>query len=413
MKIGLRLWVAFFCTSLQVLGSNYSHLRGLKKAETIGFELVHNLIIFKILIADSDSLNFIFDSGVKTPILFGLPYGCELKFDYSRKYLIEGLGLNQPIEAYYSPKNQFIIADFISLDQDVLVLPTDVLELSNFLGVEIHGLMGFDLLENFVVSADYLKKSLTLSPHQLKKRIPSSYQAFDLQIQNRRAYLAVPLQDSARNTYKVKLLVDTGASHSISVFYHTLPDFSLPALRFESFLGRGLQGEIYGFIGRLTRLELGKFAFANPVAFFPHEKYVAHLCSEGRNGSIGADFFVRFHWVVDYKAQKLYLKANKMIYRDFGYNITGIEVIFFDSGLPGYQVVNLRANSAAVQAGLQINDRILSLNGMNVAQIERNEMILNLQGHLSKKIRITLLRNNKLIKIKFPVIDPTLPQTQP
>ncbi len=408
MRPTLLCVLAWMCSAYFCNGATYTHLRGVVRAEEIGFELVHNLIIIKLQIGESDSLNFIVDTGVKTPILFGLPAGSELSFDYTKKYKVEGLGLNEPIDAYYTPKNKLIVADFISLDQDLLVLPADVLELSSFLGLEIHGLIGSDLFENFTISCNYIKKTLTLSPKSIRKKIPLGYQAFDLEIVGRRAFLYAHIEDFDARGHNCKLLVDMGASLSISIFYHSLEQFKMPPNAFESFLGRGLQGEIYGLIGRLNHFKLGKFGFQKPISFFPHQQYVSHLTQSGRNGSIGADFFVRFHWIMDYANSKLYIKSNKLISKDFGYNITGIEVISPIGELPLYQIVHLRPNSQAQQAGLLVGDQIRFVNGFNVTQMERNEVILYLQGHLSKKLRLIVLRGTKFIKVKFEVKDLTL-----
>ncbi len=407
LKILLLCWTCL--VSHQGGASVYTYLKGPPKPVNVPFRLVHNLIIIKLQISTSDSLNFILDSGVKTALLFGLPHGSMVSFDVTHKYKIEGLGKNEPVEAYYSPKNLVVFADYISNNQDFMILPTDLLDLSAFLGIEIHGLIGYDFLENFQITIDYIHRQLTIVPHTTVKQKPVGFQEISLTIEGKRAFVHCLISDSKGRIHPAKMMLDLGASLSLALFRHTLPGFSLPAKSFESFLGRGIQGDVYGKIGRLNHLVLGVFEFENPVSFFPHPEFIAYIATDqGRNGSIGADFLVRFKVILDYAQQKLYLRPNKLYSRDFGYNITGIEIIAPLGEIPVYEVAAVRRGSEAEKVGLLPGDQIRLINGQNVAQMDMNEMILWIQGYLSKTLKITVLRGNQFIKFRIPVYDITL-----
>ena len=60
-----------------------------KKSITINFKLSNNLVIIPVAINNSDTLNFILDTGVKSPIITELPFVNKLNLNYL-----------QPINAY-------------------------------------------------------------------------------------------------------------------------------------------------------------------------------------------------------------------------------------------------------------------------------------------------------------------------
>ena len=63
-----------------------------KKSHTIKFETASNLIIIPVTINESDTLNFILDTGVRYPIITELPFINKLNLNYMMPVQVKGLG---------------------------------------------------------------------------------------------------------------------------------------------------------------------------------------------------------------------------------------------------------------------------------------------------------------------------------
>jgi len=70
-------------------------------------------------------------------------------------------------------------------------------------------------------------------------------------------------------------------------------------------------------------------------------------------------------------------------------------------GLPIFTITDIRENSPAYFAGLQVNDQILSLNNSNHQSLELNDINLLLQSRENRKIRVKVLRDGEEYKTSF------------
>ena len=96
----------------------------------------------------------------------------------------------------------------------MLVLAEDYLELRNYLGTDVHGILGYELFSRFIIEIDYQKKLLTLmTPERFRKR--AKFQAIPMVIQDTKPYIIVPLVLQNGTSIEAKLLVDSGASHGL------------------------------------------------------------------------------------------------------------------------------------------------------------------------------------------------------
>jgi hypothetical protein len=75
------------------------------KSITIKFKSSSNLIIIPVTINESDTLNFILDTGVRYPIITELPFVNKLNLNYLMPVEIKGLGEGIELTAYRSANN--------------------------------------------------------------------------------------------------------------------------------------------------------------------------------------------------------------------------------------------------------------------------------------------------------------------
>jgi membrane-associated protease RseP (regulator of RpoE activity) len=221
-------------------------------------------------------------------------------------------------------------------------------------------------------------------------------------IENEKPFVRTAIVTEDYTEVPVKLLVDTGASDALWLSEKSDERIQLPQNHIETFLGRGLNGDVYGTKGRIDGIWVGPLVLSKPIVAFPNSDLIDQIMSNNdRNGTLGAEILRRFIVTIDYKNQKLTLRPNSKLKEDFNYNMSGMEISNPMPGFPIYTITNIRENSPAYFAGLKENDQILSINNESHKSLELNDINLLLQSKEDKKIRIKVLRNGQEFKTEF------------
>lgn len=373
------------------------------KRISIKFKSASNLIIIPVNINESDTLNFILDTGVRYPIITELPFINKLNLNYMMPVEIKGLGDGHSLTAYRSGNNTMEINGLTARNQEVQMIIDENFQISHMLGIPVHGLIGFNLFKDYVVEIDYLNERLTLhKPEYYKYRDRKKDIIMPLHFDGNKPFVRTTIVTDEMKEVPVKLLVDTGASDALWLSENSDDNIKLPVNHIESFLGRGLSGDLYGTKGRIDGIWVGPLVLPQPIVAFPNSELIDQLISSNdRNGTIGAEILRRFHVTVDYRNSRLTLRPTHKIKEDFNYNMSGMEVTNPMPGLPIYTIADIRENSPAYFAGLQENDQILSINSSNHRNIELNDINLLLQSKENKKIKLKVLRNGEEFKTSF------------
>lgn len=373
------------------------------KKLTIKFKTASNLIIIPVNINDSDTLNFILDTGVRYPIITELPFVNKLNLNYMMPVKIKGLDDGEGLTAYRSGNNSLQIKGLTARNQEVQMVIDENFQISHMLGIPVHGLIGFNLFKDYVVEIDYGNEKLTLHrPEYYKYRDRSRDIIMPLHFDGNKPFVRTTIVTDDMKEVPVKLLVDTGASDALWLAEHSDERINLPVNHVQTFLGRGLSGDLYGTKGRIDGLWVGPLVLPQPIVAFPDSELMEQLISSNdRNGTIGAEILRRFFVTVDYRNSRLTLRPTHRIKEDFNYNMSGMEVINPMPGLPVFTITDVRQDSPAFHAGLQKDDQILSINSSNHRSLELNDINLLLQSKENKKIRIKVLRDGEELKTSF------------
>lgn len=373
------------------------------KKISIKFKSASNLIIIPVTINESDTLNFILDTGVRYPIITELPFVNKLELNYMMPIDIKGLGDGNSLTAYRSGNNMMQIEGLTARNQEVQMIIDENFQISHMLGIPVHGLIGFNLFKDYVVEIDYLSEKLTLyKPEYYKYKDRKKDIILPLHFDGNKPFVRTSIVTDDLKDVPVKLLVDTGASDALWLSENSDERINLPQKHVETFLGRGLSGDLYGTKGRIDGIWVGPLILPQPIVAFPNSEVIDQLISSNdRNGTIGAEILRRFFVTIDYRNSRLTLRPTHKIKEEFNYNMSGMEVINPMPGLPVYTITNIRDNSPAYFAGLQENDQILSINSNNHKSIELNDINLLLQSKENKKIRVKVLRNGEEYKTSF------------
>ena len=268
------------------------------------------------------------------------------------------------------------------------------------MGIQINGLIGYDLLKDFVVKINYHKQQISFYKHAYFYKHRNKYKrwsSLDISIENYKPYIQTVIQQVDNSTLNVKLLIDIGGGHNIALYTFSNDKIILPENKINAFLGFGLAGDLEGYISRIKTFTIADFNLKNVITDYPDKISVFNIIDRHRNGSIGGGLTRRFKLVLDYSGKKIYLKKNQYFKMPFTLNQSGIILKKQLTMPPVYYISYITKNSPAEKAGLFKNDCILEINNNATFTLSFSE-IYKILKRKNKKVKLTILRNGDIVK---------------
>ena len=366
-------------------------LTGNVRSVKIPVEIHHNLIIVPLSINGSFQMNFILDTGVKTTILTEPEIAPFLNLQHTRSIKVRGLGKEKAMKATVASKVKIEMPQVSGKNMQIIVLPPGAVSFSEIMGKRIHGIIGYDLFKSFVVELNYSEKYIRLyDPKKYKYRKRKKMDLLPIHLKKSKPYIEVNITDDKGKQIKKEVLLDTGASQAISLFYE---EVAIPEKNIECYLGKGLSGDIFGKLGKIKQLRLGKFVFEDVVASYPEKASIgAGNFADEWNGNLGGEILQRFQIIIDYPNHKIGLKKGLKYRLPFTYNISGVEMVAKGLDYDEFYVVHIRKNSSAYQAGLQAGDQIVMINGINAEGLNLSEAYKLIDRKAGTKICLKVQR---------------------
>ena len=381
---------------LQAQPAVYQFRKPWVRQAQLPFLLQRNLIVIEVQLNGKGPYNFLLDTGISSSLITDPRLGQELNLVAQGRFLVAGAGEERPLEAFQVTGVRVELANGIQAPQaSFLLLSDDVLNLSGYVGMPIHGLLGSDVFRSFVVEINAEQQELTF-------RDPARYRAprgrrwahLSLDMEGRKTYLTVPLQLSASLAMPVKLVLDTGAGHALSLETTSDSRLRLPDVHLRTQLGRGLNGNINGYLGRVQALQLGRYRIPALLTSFPDSTDVALRAETPRNGNIGFELLKRFTVVIDYYHNQLLLRPNSTFRDPFEHDMCGFDVLAFGPGYRQYRLVRVEPESPAAHAGLLAGDEIVSINLLPAEFFNLNQLSRMLHSEDGRQLLFVVRRSD-------------------
>ncbi len=432
--------IFFLCISFSGMAQKFQLPEGVA-SQKIKFQLINNLIVIPIEINGAE-LNFILDTGVSKPLLFNLSFQDSVELKNVSEITINGLGAGEPIKALNSEGNYFRINKIRNPDQQLFVVLDKDINFSPTLGIPVHGIIGYDLFRDFIVEVNYSRKSIRFhDPNLYKQKSNSRTQDLPISIEDRKAYVEGHVSFEDREDVPVKLLMDTGSSDAVWLFQDLDKGIHIPQKHYTDYLGKGLNGSIFGKRTKVRKVRLGDFELNNAKAAFPDMFSFSSIKDHGdRNGTLGGEILRRFNIVFNYRDGLISVRKNNFFDDPFRFNMSGLELqhngvryiaeritdsrgvvrnderSFGDvqllmenrtrlSLVPEIVVSGIRAGSPADEAGLREGDVILAVNGKRVHKYKLQEILNMINEKEGKRVRLLIERYNSDLLFSFTLKD--------
>lgn len=362
------------------------------------FEFQRNLIIVEVYLNGKGPFNFMLDSGVGLSLITDPSLIQTLKLRRGASYSVSGVGEEAPLEAFLSDSVRVNMPGVRAPALSFLVLSSDVLNLSGYVGAPVHGILGYDVFRCFVVEVRPDENMLRLTaPDTFKPPRGRRWNRIGLDLEGRKAYLNVPVAVSDSLTMPLKLVLDTGAGHALSLETNSDPQLRVPEKRLRAQLGLGLNGAINGYLGRVRSMQLGRYKVQSLLTSFPDASNGALRAEVPRNGNIGFELLKRFDIAIDYTHNALWIRPNALFKDPFEHDMCGMEMLASGADFRRYTILRIQAGSPAAEAGLRANDELLSVNLLPVGSMTLTQLSRLFHSADGRRLLLIVQRDGELV----------------
>ena len=339
-----------------------------KKNTTIPFRLFRNHVHIEAEVNGAKKVDLILDTGMPAPgvLLLEGPAVRELNLAYAGEARIAGAGGGSS-PAKIATGVSLKIGDLLLEGQTAIVKTADPTDRApGDLNLDTSGIIGYALFSRFVAAIDYDRMLITFSDPE-----DFSYQGrgigLPLDVSTNFPFIDCAAQLADGSTISLKMIVDLGASHALSLNIGAQPEIKTPPQTID-FWGKGAGSEVNGRLGRIKGLSIGKFALKNVVAGF----YNVKLMPLEKDGNLGNDALRRFNLVFDYSRQTLILEPNSRFNEPFESAMSGFQADKITSG--EFVVSHVLPDSPATDAGLRESDCIEAINGLPAGRVSNDDL---------------------------------------
>jgi hypothetical protein len=324
---------------------------GGRHSTVVPFRFLNNHVYVEASVNGKGPYTFIIDTGGHTLISPRLAAAAGLRVE--GESASSGAG-EKTSTLGFAPYHEIAIGNVRLTNQTAFV--TNIYDRS-VEGIDVDGMLGFELFARFAVTLDYGAKTMTIT----------DFGAFDAKQAGTPVpfvfYDHVPNVDGTIDHLPARLDIDTGSRSEVDV---TSPFVSAKGLRerfprgIDTITGWGVGGPAHSHVVRLPLLSLGPIEQKNVVAGLSDAKG-GTFSDPNFEGNVGSGFLKRFAVSFDYAHQMMYLKRLATPPADAGqFDRSGL---WINAAERGFVITAVAPGSPAAEAGLAAGDLITSLDG--------------------------------------------------
>lgn len=317
----------------------------------VPFELINNHIYVEVRLNGQGPCRVLCDTGGENVVSPKLAAVLGVKSEGE----LQGRGVGEKSEDIGLAKLRTLEVGDITVSNQVFTV-FELAPLSNVEGIEVEGLIGYEVFKRFVVEVNYERSRLTLTlPSAFKYQGNGTVVPF-------RFNDRIPQVDGSIDGLPGTFDIDTGSRFSVSL----LKDFSEKHdlrgkldPRVEAVTGWGFGGSARGLVARARELRLGEVRVAGPVTEISLQQKGA-LVSPYAAGNIGGGVLQRYNLTFDYGSQRIYFETNARTAALDVYDRSGMWINRLGADL---KVVDVTRGGPGERAGVKSGDLIVAIEG--------------------------------------------------
>lgn len=365
----------------------------------IPFEYRSNLIIIPVCINERYPMHFIVDTGVGHTIITDATLFQNKTFAANRTVKLAGVGRKSTLMASVSTGNSLRLGTLRSDQHTLIVLSEDIMNLSEYAGMPIQGIIGYELFADLVVTFDFQHQLMTLIRPDNYQFRPGKGEKHPIYIQDKKVYTDLLSISNGREWLPLRVIVDTGAGQALLLDRFQRCAVPVPDKVIPVSLGRGLMGEVHGELGRLSSIRVGNYALTDVLVAYPDSLDFGLKLAQlpQRQGNIGCELLRRFHVTFNYPAGYLVMKPVKRLLKEpFAYDMSGLELRARGVQFDQYILTQIVKDSPAEKAGLQVGDELLWINNNSAALLTIGEIYRMLLAGEGKLVSVVVRRHSQV-----------------
>ncbi len=332
---------------------------------TIPFELFGDHIIIKVSVDDSEPLDFIFDTGSGLTVI---------DKDIADELSLEGkeIEMNQTTSAWHLIKHNTIAINHFLMEKNTKVYSTDLDHLEISLGMDLDGIIGYDLLRHHSIYINFDTKTMNIYDHS---NSPKRGDAIPFTLST-----SIPVIEGS-------VVLNNGEAHPGTFFIMTgagtTLDFNSPYAeqwdvihktgKHYSYLVKGLadketphyEGHVQSFTFGNQKIEDLPIGISTATSGIQADKKVS--------GIIGSQILRMYNMTIDYGTKMIYLEKDHTYDANFKVNCSGIDVQL-SKDKKKVLIHQVFENSPASEAGIKVDAELLKINGKSMVEINLAEV---------------------------------------
>ncbi|MDR2472424.1 MAG: aspartyl protease family protein [Tannerella sp.] len=347
--------------------------------------------------------NFIFDTGAHNLYLDSTWYA-DNSFDNNSfaKGSLPGTGIRRQEVRLIFDTLEFIIQNHVYKTN---IVP--IFQLKSICGDISDGIVGKECFRSHVMEINYTREYMKL--HESIDSVNlADYQRIPLTRDDNRLYVPLSVEINDSLTIDGNFLLDTGAGIGVSLTSVMAKKYRLNNIltrKTEYFTVQGgVGGESKSFSFRAKRIKIGGFQFDDVTMGYSINRTGA-MSSDKYAGLLGNKILERFDIIIDLINDDLYLKANENYGTPFVFPRSGFGYVGRSKTYGSWIVSGIYKDSNAEKSGLQINDKIIAVDGNKVPELPFRSLRKYIENR--NDIELTIERNGETKVFRFK-LEPIL-----
>jgi hypothetical protein len=267
------------------------------------------------------------------------------------------------------------------------------------MGRAIGGIIGHDLISQFVVEVDYEQKTINL-------HAPAAYQyagagdRLPITFRGKKPFIDAWITLEGRAPIKGKFEVATASSGALLLNRPFVEAHQMLKAVSNTSLGNtgGAGGLTRTLVGRVRNIKIGRFDISAPIVSFSQATR-GEQASAAYDGVLGGEVFRRFKLILDYSRGQIILEPNAHLTEAVEEDMSGLEFVAEGEDFGTYIINEIIPNSPAAEAGLQEEDELTEIDGRPVTELgfERVRQMFRQEG---KEYLLSINRGGQKLKFK-------------